>query len=497
MSWYRTYRPQTIAELNLQSSREALERVRKSGIFSHAYLFAGPKGTGKTSSARILAKMLNCEKNAKQNRKEPFKEPCNACHVCLRITQGSSLSVVEMDAASNRGIDDIRTLRERLNLAPSEGRYTVYIIDEVHMLTTEAFNALLKVLEEPPKHVVFILATTEFHKLPETIVSRCTLVRFRKAGEEELSAALSAIAKSENIAVTKEHLARIAEYADGSFRDAVKLFEHIAQGKKKLTNEDIEAGFSGNVSLEVERCVEALLDGNAKEIVDVFSSLEQHDADVNHFQKLLLENLHAKMLSALGSPEEARRFAEMMGRLDVPPNALLPIPHLPLELACITLCLGRGGYEEPEKQVKADESREKKDKEEEGRAANAAPPSEEESIQGSLIAIEELSSIWSKILEVIRSQNASLEALLKATRPKSIQGKTVTIEVFYRFHKDQLSQEKYRKIVEQIISEMCGIPNISLFFVLGEKQPLQRKADTAGNTATDADLVSVAEEAFL
>ncbi|HKY74065.1 MAG TPA: DNA polymerase III subunit gamma/tau, partial [Patescibacteria group bacterium] len=205
MSWYRTYRPQTISELNLPEARKELERIRQSGIFQHAYLFTGPKGTGKTSSARILAKMLNCKKNieavraalSEKEAKKPFVEPCGVCQSCKSITVGTSLCVVEMDAASNRGIDDVRALRERVSLAPSDGLVTVYIIDEVHMLTTEAFNALLKVLEEPPRHVVFVLATTELHKVPETILSRCTVVQYHRASQEELIAALKRVATAE------------------------------------------------------------------------------------------------------------------------------------------------------------------------------------------------------------------------------------------------------------------------------------------------------------
>ena len=215
MSWYRIYRQQTISELHSAVIRQAFDHIRESGSFSHAYLLTGPKGTGKTSSARILAKMLNCEKNTKAVREgqsesqsnktskksvKPFVEPCGVCDSCKRITIGSSLCVTEMDAASNRGIDDIRILRERVNLVPSDGLVSVYIIDEVHMLTTEAFNALLKVLEEPPAHVVFVLATTELRKVPDTILSRCTMIQFSRASQEELMNALKHVAKKEGFA---------------------------------------------------------------------------------------------------------------------------------------------------------------------------------------------------------------------------------------------------------------------------------------------------------
>ena len=177
-SFYLKYRPQTIADLDLKSVREFFARLVKSGKTHHAYLFAGPRGTGKTSAARILAKIINCDKGR--------GEPCNRCDACVAITRGNWPDLMEIDAASNRGIDDVRALRETVGLAPLRGRNKVYLIDEAHMLTPEAFNALLKTLEEPREEVVFILATTEPDKLPETVVSRCIRVNFNRASKEEL-----------------------------------------------------------------------------------------------------------------------------------------------------------------------------------------------------------------------------------------------------------------------------------------------------------------------
>ena len=178
-TFYLKYRPQKLADLDLREVREGLLRIVKGGKFPHALLFAGPKGTGKTSAARIFAKVVNC-----QNPKDG--EPCNQCDACREITKGTAMDLIEIDAASNRGIDDIRALRETIKLSPVKLKYKVYIIDEVHMLTLEAFNALLKTLEEPPTHAIFILCTTEPDKLPETIISRCLRFNFRKAKIEEI-----------------------------------------------------------------------------------------------------------------------------------------------------------------------------------------------------------------------------------------------------------------------------------------------------------------------
>lgn len=200
MVLYRKYRPQKLADLDSEKIRERLTRVLSASYFPHAFLFSGPKGTGKTSAARIVAKALNCEKNKKQrtkNKEQKTKnkeqrtknsevEPCNSCESCISITEGRNLDILEIDAASNRGIEEIRDLREKIKLAPVSAKYKVYIIDEVHMLTNEAFNALLKTLEEPPGHAVFILATTEPDKLLPTIISRCIRLNFHKAVKDEI-----------------------------------------------------------------------------------------------------------------------------------------------------------------------------------------------------------------------------------------------------------------------------------------------------------------------
>src|SRR3989338_3454913 len=206
MSFYQKYRSEKDDDLDLTSVRSAFESMMKSWEISHAYLFVGPRGLGKTSAARILARLVNCEKNTKLRSHEDknlgkgkrlLDEPCGECDACVSIRNGSAVDVMEIDAASHRGIDDIRDLREKVNLAPSVLSKKVYIIDEVHMLTNEAFNALLKTLEDPPAQVMFILCTTEAHKVPETIVSRCVRINFTKATPSELIRSLTRAVKGE------------------------------------------------------------------------------------------------------------------------------------------------------------------------------------------------------------------------------------------------------------------------------------------------------------
>ncbi|MDK8184003.1 DNA polymerase III subunit gamma/tau [Paenibacillus sp. UMB4589-SE434] len=219
---YRAWRPQSFQEMVGQKHIiQTLQNSLRERRFSHAYLFNGPRGTGKTSAAKILAKAVNCEHG-------PGPEPCNECEACRRITTGAVMDVVEIDAASNRGVEEIRDLREKVKYAPTEVRYKVYIIDEVHMLTTEAFNALLKTLEEPPAHVMFILATTEPHRLPATIISRCQRFDFRRVSLEEQVERLEQVCRQEEITADGESLEYIAKLSDGGMRDALSLLDQAA-----------------------------------------------------------------------------------------------------------------------------------------------------------------------------------------------------------------------------------------------------------------------------
>ena len=232
IAYYLKYRPQSLNDLVGQEIvKKTLQAAFESHKLSHAYLLTGPRGTGKTSTARILAKMVNCL------GKNP---PCNKCTTCLTITDGSNLDLIEIDAASNRGIEDIRALREKVRLSPTSSKKKVYIIDEVHMLTTEAFNALLKTLEEPPAHALFILATTDASKLPQTILSRVQRLDFKLATMSQLFEALEKISKVEKIDIEEGALNLIARKGEGSFRDAIKLLDQISSMEGKITSEILE-----------------------------------------------------------------------------------------------------------------------------------------------------------------------------------------------------------------------------------------------------------------
>ncbi|HWP47116.1 MAG TPA: DNA polymerase III subunit gamma/tau [Candidatus Limnocylindrales bacterium] len=282
----RKWRPQQFDEVIGQSHvTQTLKNAISGGRIAHAFLFSGTRGVGKTTTARILAKALNCQKEEK-----PTPVPCDNCEACLEIKQGISVDVLEIDGASNRGIDEIRELRESVKYAPAKFRYKVYIIDEVHMLTREAFNALLKTLEEPPKHVVFILATTDVHKIPVTILSRCQRFDFRRVSLKELTASLKHIAESESVQIDDQSLVYIAKAAEGSMRDAQSLLDQIiSYSGTQVHQEDVRAllGVIGQETLRL--FAEVILSKKTREIFQLVEDLTLRGYDLGQFCKELIE----------------------------------------------------------------------------------------------------------------------------------------------------------------------------------------------------------------
>lgn len=287
---YRKWRPQGFDSLVGQEAvRTALTNALETGRIAHAYLFAGPRGTGKTSTAKILAKAVNCEHG-------PTPNPCNKCQNCVRINDGTSMDVFEIDAASNRGIDEIRDLREKVAFAPVNGRYKVYIIDEVHMLTTEAFNALLKTLEEPPPHVIFILATTEPHKIPATIHSRCQRFDFKRVTDSDIVKRLREVADGSGIAADEDALQLIAVQADGGMRDALSLLDQCGVMAERVSAETVRSvlGIVGREALR--ELVKAVGEGNVPESLELLEALLAGGKDVKQIITELAEYLRAVLL---------------------------------------------------------------------------------------------------------------------------------------------------------------------------------------------------------
>lgn len=336
MSFYRAYRPQQLADLIGQEHiRRTFLNAIKKGMLSHAYLFTGPRGTGKTSTARIIARAINCE------TPQADGEPCNMCDVCTAAISGRLVDLIEIDAASNRGIDEMRDLKEKIAFAPNRARAKVYIIDEVHMLTKEAFNALLKTLEEPPSHAFFILATTEIHKVPDTIISRCQRFDFHRVSVDDLAAHLATVAMRESIDADADALTLIARQSAGGVRDALGLLEQLGSSGL-ITAVSVAASLGLTRPATIDDFVHALLFGQIENALGVIDGLVGDGASLIQFNKAVIARLRELMLEKVSE----RKLGEAKGLLDVIAAFTTAgeelkyaiIPQLPLEVASIAVC---------------------------------------------------------------------------------------------------------------------------------------------------------------
>lgn len=302
LALYRKYRPKKLDDLLGQEANiQILKNAAASGRLGHAYLFYGSRGTGKTSTARLIAKLLNCEKRRDDPAFKKLGEPCNACRHCNEIDGQNSFDVIEIDAASNRGIDEIRNLKDSIKTSPSSGDYKVYIIDEAHMLTTPAFNALLKTLEEPPAHAVIVLATTEYEKLPATITSRTQRFLFKKPSKITLIKKLSLMAKEEKIKIDDAAIELIAAAAEGSFRDAESLLDQISTMQTNIDLQAVER-ITGRVGFKkVHELAELIVKKDLKGAVAYLAGLSEEGHNLTQLTKDLIHYMR-KILSLKLSP---------------------------------------------------------------------------------------------------------------------------------------------------------------------------------------------------
>lgn len=447
----------------------------KEGRIPQTILFAGPKGTGKTSTARILGALLNDPINQdavetvflglKKSKNPKFQDVSSSLPMIQNILDGNSFVVNEMDAASNRGIDDIRFLKERVSLLPQEGLIAVYILDEAHMLTTEAFNALLKLLEEPPRHVLFILATTELHKIPATIVSRCQVINFKKATNEELCLALSSVIKAEKLSADDSTLDAIIKKSDGSFRDAIKMAELSVKGNQ-ISLSALSATIFGNLDSEIEKLIANITSKNSSGVILQFENFRLQELDQVFLHKRILELLHQSLMSSL----ELSRAKEIVSRevaqfllvhlSDPQLSAYNPMAHLPLELKILAIIdkaqknnssSGNGGSKKTEKGIKK-EIRQKTLAE-----AVVVPKKVMTEDQSQNLKTEaELAILWSGFVDAVKDISAHAGLLLQSTKFLSSEKNQAKIAVYYKFHQQQLQSDGVIEVLNQVAETFLG-----------------------------------------
>ncbi len=500
-SIYRKWRPQFFEDIVGQKHiTQTLKNAIKLNRISHAYLFSGPRGVGKTTTARILAKALNCQKG-------PTEYPCNQCAQCIRINQGQSMDVLEIDGASNRGIDEIRELRSKIGFAPAEGKYKIYIIDEVHMLTNEAFNALLKTLEEPPSQVLFIFATTAPQKVPTTILSRCQCFYFRRLSREEMVEKLTKITTEEKLNIDLSSLQLIAESATGSMRDAESILDQVITYSEKQVTPEVVREILGLIPQEVFwQLLKAIIAGDAKTGLEIINQLVKEGVDFHKFvQDLIVYTHHVSLLKILGkdnlaaifyrSGEEPEKLSELSNSTNI--KTILDIieelklveekiryyyyPWVLLELMVVKLTQSKEQSYQKESKIVNElvsdiqktslveqsigEIREEHLSKNSKNSKNKMLSSNKEPKQ------DQFEQLWSKVLARVKKERISLYTFLMASNSVLIEDDQLMVGFppDCLFHKESLEKRVNRDIVEAILKDEANCEIKLKCFIVEDK----------------------------
>jgi len=428
---YRKYRSKSLSEIVGQEHIiTTLRNSLKQGNISHAYLFTGPRGVGKTSIARILAHEIN---------ELPYDEA------------NPDIDIIEIDAASNRRIDEIRDLRDKVHIAPTSAKYKVYIIDEVHMLTKEAFNALLKTLEEPPAHVIFILATTEAHKLPETIISRTQRFNFRAIDPAKAVSHLKTIAKQEGLSISDEALEVIAEHGDGSFRDSISLLDQVSSAGKNIEADDIRDMLGIAPTATIDALYQSTLGGTPSDIVRVLDNTVESGLEPSLLAKQLARVVRTQLLNGTDDPA---LLAQLLDRLIEVPASSDPAAKLEVVLLGINLLRGQAGRQVVEKPAEPAPTTPKKSA---VTPPKAAPATKNPTVSQPVEVTEDFAKAWHQTLQAIKKQYNTLYGVLRMATPEYVAPK-VTLHFQFPFHQKRVNEAKNRQIVVDVLSAHLGQP---------------------------------------
>ena len=516
---YRKYRPQKFNDLIGQDHLvKTLTNEISTGKVAHAYLFSGPRGIGKTTMARLLAKAVNCE-----NRKDGGFEPCDECSSCKEISAARNIDVIEVDAASNTGVDNVReNIIDNAQFKPTKSKYKVFIIDEVHMLSNSSFNALLKTLEEPPAHVIFVLATTELHKLPATIISRCQRFNFKKIPEEIMMKKLVEITDDEKVKVEKEVLRRVITKSDGCMRDAESLLGQIMSlNLKKITTEDASQILpTADIESALEY-VKAIADKDSAGAIKVLAELIKDGSSIDQFALDIIDVLRSAMIAETGSStygldymdkdrKEVLTLSKTLGRITLIQliDAALkrkneikqsPVPQLPLELLAVEFASDRqpagggsdnnkpappsaAGVQDKPPTVKNEPTASAVEHVTEPEAVVPVLPVTE--IPAGSLSIDEVNAKWSDTILKLSENYPSLVFVLKTANVMGVDGTKITLSLPYSFHKEKLEDKKCHRAIEEVLSELLG-QKITFSCIVCE-QPT--------NALADKDLAGIAAE---
>jgi len=506
LTLYQKYRPRNFGEVvNQNHVKITLQNEIESGQIAHAYLFSGPHGTGKTTMARVFSKSLNCER-----RSAGQSEPCGECQICQQISMGTSLDIVEIDAASHTGVDNVReNIISNARIAIGGNRYKVFIIDEVHMLSTSAFNALLKILEEPPQKVVFILATTEVHQLPTTIISRCQRFDFKRISAEDIVKKLDYIVNNEGIKVQAEVLQTIARQSGGHMRDAESLLGQVLSiGGKNITNEHADLIIPRSNMSAVADLIDFLYKKDSAKAVYLINQLVDEGIDLRQFTADVIETLRKLMLAKVSpilaekftrtashSTEEkltpvmqqmsVSAFASMITVFTAAHNELKMsfIAQLPLEIAVVNItCNDANKTSSPMNTVLT------------APKTVTTPDNAALNLSNTAINIDKIIDKWSEVLVKIKKYNHSLSFILHVCELRDKNG-VLCLAFKYKFHQDRVEQPKIKEIMQKVFQEVYGT-SFNFFTVLDEtleianQVPVPEKSTSIVDDGNNASVVS-------